>query len=492
MAIFHQSIKIISRGNGGKSAVSAAAYRAGEKIQSEYDERISDYTRKGGIVHTEILLPANAPLEYSDRAVLWNAVEKIEKAKNAQLAREVEVALPVELTEAHYIALVREYVENTFVRQGMAADVCIHDKGDGNPHAHIMLTMRPFNEDGSWGAKQRKEYILDDNGEKIYNKQKRQYKCRSIPTTDWNEQTKAEEWRWDWASCVNKFLERGNVAERIDHRSYERQGSGQIPTVHLGVAAHQMEKRGIKTERGNLNREISVTNLKLRQLKARINKLQDWLNEESAKTEQPTLYDVVSNILEQNEQDGASRYSMVRNLKAAAQTLIFLQENDIMYISELDDKIKAISEQNRNMQDKLKPIERRLTVLNEHIKHTENYQQYRAVYKKYEGMDNPNKRGLYQRDNYSAILRYEAALKYFKDNSFGNDLPLAKWRAERDVLTSEKAEIDKVYVPLQNEAATIERIRKNVREIICPEMQDTALTTQPRSIPNKKSHALDI
>ena len=220
MAIYHMSIKITSRGKG-KSAVAAAAYRAGENIFCEYDGRINDYTKKSGIIHTEILLPENAPPEYVDRAVLWNAVEKIEKAKNSQLAREIELALPVELTQEQHLSLVREYVKENFVEQGMCADIAIHDKGDGNPHAHIMLTMRPFNEDKTWGDKQKKEYILDKNGNKIYDKNKRQYKCKSVQTTDWNEQTKAGEWRGAWAEIVNLYLEKANQTERIDHRSYD-------------------------------------------------------------------------------------------------------------------------------------------------------------------------------------------------------------------------------------------------------------------------------
>ena len=166
-----------------------------------------DYTRKGGIVHTEILLPDHAPAEYADRAVLWNAVEKIEKAKNAQLAREIEIALPQELTREQGISLVREYVKHNFVAAGMCADFAIHDKQDGNPHAHIMLTMRPFEQGGAWGAKQKKEYTLDPQGNKIYDPKKRQYKCKSIPATDWNEQTKAEEWRAAWAEICNQYLE---------------------------------------------------------------------------------------------------------------------------------------------------------------------------------------------------------------------------------------------------------------------------------------------
>lgn len=145
---------------------------------------------------------------------MWNAVEKIEKAKNAQLPREIESALPVELTREQNISLAREYVSRHFVAAGMCADICIHDKQDGNPHAHIMLTMRPFEEDKTWGAKQKKEYILDPQGNKIYDPKKRSYKCKSIPATDWNEQTKAEEWRAAWADTVNRFLEQNNHAER--------------------------------------------------------------------------------------------------------------------------------------------------------------------------------------------------------------------------------------------------------------------------------------
>ena len=325
MAIYHCSIKIISRGKG-KSAVAAAAYRSGENLTNEYDGITHDYTRKGGVVHTEILLPDNAPAEYADRAVLWNAVEKIEKAKNAQLAREIEIALPKELTREQGISLVREYVKEQFVNAGMCADIAIHDKEDGNPHAHVMLTIRPIEQDGTWGAKQKKEYVLDRDGNKIYDPKKRSYKCKSIPATDWNDQTKAEEWRSAWAEICNRALEQNGHTERIDHRSYARQGIDRIPTVHLGIAAFQMEKRGIPTERGNLNREIEVTNQRLRQLKARISKLQNWLKDEAANTEPPTLADVIQGILSKRERSGEqSRYTTIHNLKAAANMLYFLQ-----------------------------------------------------------------------------------------------------------------------------------------------------------------------
>ena len=196
--MYHLSIKITSRGKG-KSAVAAAAYRAGEKITNEYTGITHDYTKKSGVEHTEILLPDNAPAEYKNRAVLWNAVEQSEKAKNSQLAREIEIALPVELTLLENKVLVRDYVKKNFVEHGMCADIAIHnpisidDNGNKvigkNPHAHIMLTMRPFNDDGTWGEESRKEYILNKQGEKI-RLASGEFKSHKVYSTDWNEQTK--------------------------------------------------------------------------------------------------------------------------------------------------------------------------------------------------------------------------------------------------------------------------------------------------------------
>jgi len=386
VAIYHLSIKIISRGKGGRSSVAAAAYRTAAIINSEYNGVTHDYTRKGGVVHTEILLPEYAPREYTDRAVLWNAVEMSERNNNAQLAREIELALPVELAREQNISLVLAYVIQQFVSVGMCADICIHDKNDGKPHAHIMLTMRPFNKEKTWGDKQKKEYILDRNGEKIYDKKKRSYKCKSIPTTNWNEQTKAEEWRQGWADTANRYLVMHSGTHiKIDHRSYKRQGIDQIPTIHLGVAAHQMEKRGIRTERGNINREIEVNNRNLRQLKARIVKLQNWLKEEPANTEPPTLAEMIQDILSRKTQDGKSNRSQsLYNLKDAANMLNFLTRNHIKDMAGLDKCFGDMIGRQQDIREKLKPIDRRLKTLDEHIKHSGNYKAYRGKKAQYE------------------------------------------------------------------------------------------------------------
>lgn len=258
MAIYHCTCKIISRGQG-RSAVGAAAYRSGKKLYNEYDGIEHDYTKKGGVVYSEIMLCENAPKEYQDRQTLWNAVEQIEKSSKAQLAREYEVALPVELSREEQIKLVRDFAKENFVDNGMCVDFSIHDKGDGNPHAHIMLTTRPIEQDNSWGVKQKKEYILDKNGQKQYDKKKQTYKCKTVKTTNWDSKEFLQRSRESWAEKVNQELEKKSLPQRIDHRSLKEQGVDRVPTIHEG-GARKLEKRGIKTDRGKINREIKTAN----------------------------------------------------------------------------------------------------------------------------------------------------------------------------------------------------------------------------------------
>lgn len=259
MAIYHCHCKIISRGQW-RSAVGAAAYRSGEKLYNEYDGIEHDYTKKGGVVYSEIMLCENAPKEYQDRQTLWNAVEQIEKSSKAQLAREYEVALPVELSREEQIKLVRDFAKENFVDNGMCVDFSIHDKEDGNPHAHIMLTTRPIEQDNSWGVKQRKEYILDKKGQKQYDKKKQTYKCKTVKTTNWDSKEFLQRSRESWAEKVNQELEKKSLPQRVDHRSFKEQGIEKIPTQHIGVSANAMEKRGIESQRGNENREIKKAN----------------------------------------------------------------------------------------------------------------------------------------------------------------------------------------------------------------------------------------
>lgn len=293
MAIFHCSIKIINRSTG-RSATSASAYRAGTKVYDDELGETFDYTKKRGVIFSEVLLCANAPAEYADRQTLWNAVQKIEKQKNSQLCREIEIALPIELSRKEQIEVVREYIKKNFTSQGMIADWALHDKSDGNPHAHILLTMRPLKANGEWGAKRKDSYVLDSFGNKIpvidekTGKQKIGARGRkvweriSVPSTDWNEPTKAEDWRKSWADICNEHL-KGKA--QIDHRSYSRQGKEQLPTMHEGYIARKIVKRGGQsniidynnTVRAT-NREKEITERALEEVQAEIEQLEKELN----------------------------------------------------------------------------------------------------------------------------------------------------------------------------------------------------------------------
>lgn len=461
IAIYHLSIKIISRGKG-KSAVAAAAYRAGQTITNEYDGITHDYTRKGGIVHTEILLPDNAPAEFADRAVLWNAVEKIEKAKNAQLAREIELALPGELSREENIALARAYAKAHFVSAGMCADVCIHDKEDGNPHAHILLTMRPFSEDGSWGTKQKKEYILDERGEKIYDKKKRAYKCKSIPSTDWNDQTKAEEWRHGWADAVNASLREKEVAQRVDHRSYERQGIEQIPTVHVGAAAMQMEKRGIPTERGSRNREIGRLNQLLRRLQARIIKLKHWVEEE-LKNAVPAFAALFAQGVEKVK--AGTRYFTERDQKISDEAYRYLTENGISNMAELDNRVNGLRERLYTARGELKDTEWRMDELEKRIGQAETYQRHKAAGMEYRQLK-PRKQEKYRRDHETELLLFESAERYLKRYASGAAMPLAEWKAEREKLAGRKGGLYQRYHALREETERMETVQRAVKKVM--------------------------
>ena len=237
-----------------------------------------DYSHKPGVVHAELLLPERAPPEFSSRAALWNSVERTEKQWNSQLARRIIMALPKELSHEDNIRLVRQYCKEQFVDKGMCCDFAIHDEGDGNPHAHILLTLRALDANGKWLPKARKVYDLDENGERI-RLPSGNWKSHKENSVDWNEQSKAELWRHEWEVLQNHYLEAAGRSERVDMRSYERQGVELAPTVHMGPAITNMERKGIRTIIGDLNRDIVRENQLLQTIQ---NLLSDLLEQAAA------------------------------------------------------------------------------------------------------------------------------------------------------------------------------------------------------------------
>ena len=478
IAIYHCSIKIVSRGKG-KSAVAAAAYRAGEKLTNEWDGLTHDYTRKGGVVHSEIMLPPHAPPSFSDRSILWNSVEQIEKSNNSQLAREIEIALPVELSREEQTRLVREYCSSQFVSKGMCADFNIHDTGNGNPHAHILLTMRPLDEKGTWAAKSKKEYVLDENGERVKLPSGR-YKTRKVDLMDWNRQENADLWRKAWADLANDYLERSGSAERIDHRSHAERGIEELPTVHMGVAASQMEKKGIATEKGELNRNIRKANRLIREIRAQIGKLKEWIGElfkaRETAPEQPPQSPGLANLLMKYlsvQREKSRKYSQswqrqhaADELKTVAKAVNYLSEHGISTLAELDAALSSVSDQADAIREGMKTAEKRMKELQKLIEYGKNYTEYKPIHDELKKLKNgwTSKRDKYEEAHRAELTLWNAASRYLHANlpKGTKTLPISEWEKEYATLSGQRtAEYTKLK-ETRAEVAELHNIRKCV------------------------------
>ena len=384
MAIYHLEAKVVSRG-AGRSACAASAYLSCSRIYNNYDGVQHDYTRKRGLVAQQVFLPPNAPPEWSERETLWNAVEAAEKTKDSRLAREFVVALPVELDKEKWFRLLSGFIQTQFVSQGMCADMAIHDTDGHNPHAHILLTVRPLNPDGTWQAKTEKEYLcLKDGIEKGFTaaefktaqvegwEKQYQYKLdrsgkkkayfspsaaeaqgleraskypkstkygRQNPISErWNSEEQLCLWREAWAEYVNRFLEQAGLEERIDHRSFADQGRDEQPTIHEGVTARAMEKKGFVSDRCELNRQIRRDNALLKSLKAAITKLTD-----SLKRSIPAMAELLESI--------RARLLVLRYSATHAKAK---KEKALDYVSKAKPKFESYTELIETMQRKRK------------------------------------------------------------------------------------------------------------------------------------------
>ena len=316
MAIYHLEAKVVSRGTG-RSAVAASAYLSCSRLYNDYDGIQHDYTKKQGLVWQKVFLPEYAPQEWKDREQLWNAVEEVETAKDSRLAREFVVALPIELSREEQVELLQEFIREQFVSDGMCADAAIHDTDGHNPHAHILLTVRPLDERGKWQYKTEKEDLCMKNGEergftaaefrtaqnggwekqypykvgkkKVYmtpsaadaqglvradkHPKSTRYGRQNPISERWNSEDQLAAWRAAWADVSNRCLERAGREERIDHRSNAARGLDEQPTIHEGVTARALERKGIIADRCEINRQIKADNALLRELKAVVRKL---------------------------------------------------------------------------------------------------------------------------------------------------------------------------------------------------------------------------
>ena len=388
MAIYHLEAKVVSRGNG-RSAVAASAYLSCTNILNDYDGVRHDYTRKKGLVWREVFLPEFAPQEWQDRGVLWNAVEENEKTKDSRLAREFVPALPVELSKEQWQRLLSDFINDQFVADGMCADVAIHDPDPPgyNPHAHIMLTVRPLDENGKWQYKTEKEYLcMKDSEERGFTaaefkaaqadgwEKQYQYKVgkkkmymtpsaaeaqgyervnkypkstkygRQNPISErWNSEEQLVEWRKAWADVTNRYLEQYGHDARIDHRSHAERGLTEQPTIHEGVVARALEKKGIVSDRCELNRQIKADNALLRELKDTVKKLL-----KAVKNSVPEIAEAMEKLRGNMIIFKYQLLHLGSNKHSIEQSLNLFREEMAEYVA-VTDKIKAKSKERKSL-----------------------------------------------------------------------------------------------------------------------------------------------
>ena len=473
----HNEISIVQRSQR-QSAVAAAAYQSGEKLFCEYDQEVKHYPEKRGIAHNEILLPANAPPEYADRSTLWNAAEAVEKQWNSQLARRWVLSIPREIPPDQYAALVRDFCNQQFVSKGMCVDFAIHDKGDGNPHAHVMLTMRAMDEHGKWLPKSRKVYDLDENGERIKLPSGR-WKSHKEDTVDWNDRKYCEIWRHEWEVIQNRYLEANNRPERVDQRSYARQGLDIVPTVHEGAAVRQMEKRGIQTNIGNLNREIKAANSLMQSIWQLIQNLKDWITELGEKRKEPLaqkaaeeavfLPNLLMKYMEIRKEErkdwtraGQNRGTS-KDLKTVSEALSYLRRKGLSTVEDLEAFLKSSEKSVADYRSQMKPKETRSKVIDGLLSARIDCKECKPVYEKYQKLFFKKTKETFKQEH-PEVARYEKAAAHLAKHPDDKDSTQKELQEEQETLLEEIAELKVPLTEVQEDLKKLRDIRYWVRK----------------------------
>ena len=499
MPVPHLEIRIVQRSKGS-SAVAGAAYQAGEKLFSEYDQKMKNYLYKKEVVYTEVMLPTNAPPGYADRATLWNAAEEVEKQWNSQLARRFVVALPREVPLEMCPQMIQEYCREHFVSKGMCCDFAIHDPDPPghNPHCHIMLTMRAIDENGKWLPKSRKVYDLDENGERI-RLPSGNWKSHKEDTVDWNEQYHAEEWRHGWELVQNKYLELAGSPERVDMRSYERQGLDKIPTVHMGAAVCALERKGIETNIGNLNRDIKAANRMMNAIRSTIQNLRNWIAdiveatkeafaevEAQPKSTSPDLVILLRDYLNlrKAERSDWSRYGQQKgttdDLKAVSKAMIYLKEHELFTLEDLDTALQGMSEKAKGIHADMKKASARMKVITGIQNAVADCQTHKAVHDKYLKIGWKARQAAFAESHKDELDSFNKAFRYLKKQGVDLNVNLDSLQAKYDKLKTIHTELAGQLATAKEELQPMKDIRYWVSKVLTPEQSEVEKKPEPK------------
>lgn len=480
MALYHFHVSRVLRSRG-QSSVEAAAYRAGERLEDHYYGKIADYTAKGGVICAEIMAPDYVPESFHNREYLWNAVEEVEKHPKAQLAYSFDIALQNEFTIEENIAIARQFVMENLVAKGMIVDMAVHDPDKGewipNPHIHVMCPVRPMREDGTWGGKQKREYLFDVDGNPILDEKGKQ-KFNAVPTTDWNRPEVLEQWRKAWADLVNEEFRKRGIKEQIDYRSYAEQGIDLIPQVHEGPHVRNMEAKGIVTEKGNLNRWIKEVNKgilmlskQVKDILSNIAELMRLIAEKEAEAKQPDLADYINSYFAKRNET-ADTFSRGRqkakatNLKMHATVINYLMAK---HIASLEDFKSFLSEKQSNIHDlneSMKVKSARMKELKDMIRYGEWYQEAQPILMELCSTKNAKRKAQIKSENDEALRRYHIAKRILFEEKKIDQVDVSKWQSEvASLQDSYQEEYDK-YKELSWETKSLRDINKYIDNAI--------------------------
>ena len=471
IALYHFHVTQIKR-SAGQSAIASAAYRSGEKLHSEHYGEDSDYTRKGGVICSEILLPPHAPSSYSDRETLWNAVEKVERGKKAQLAYSFDIALQNEFSLQENIDLARQFLLEQFVSRGMVVDFAVHspnkeDGGISNPHFHVMCPIRPIEPNGSWGNKQRREYVLDEYGDCVLD-EAGNYVFNAVSTTDCGKPETLETWRQSSAEMCNaKFVAKG-LDCRIDHRSFARQGVEQIPTQHEGPTVRAMEAKGIRTDKGDLNRWIKKTNTMLWEAKQKIVKLLEWLKEvkaELSKPQAPLLVDLLGSYYTKRNQGAYSDKAKTANLKKYAEAVNFLQSKNLVTVDDLDALLGSMRTDIDTLKETASKNQNRIKELDELLRMMAFYREGKPVADKLKTIHFAKSRQKYEAEHDHTLHFYHLAERKLEGKAVNGKFPVSAWQEEKKKLETECEEMQTKLAHLYADTKKLWAIHYNIHEV---------------------------
>ena len=451
-------VAIIGRGakcRGGSSAVDRSAYISRTTMYSEYDGTTYYPKYSEDLVHSEVMLPVNAPAEYLDPSVLWNSVEMHEsRFAKAQLARSYKIELPNEWSYELATEVIRDYVKRNFVDDGMCAQFAIHDSENPvthqrNLHCHIMLTMRPILEDGSWGDKQKKIYALDADGNKI-RKKNGQYKCTTQDVTGWNSRENARKWRKDLADTINAVNDKNGLRENFwEHRSFAEQGLDTIPQIHLGEKASALERAGIQTERGNVNRRIMEQNKAI----LTANEVLDMIRavvDKKGRLELPVIKSKYLRKISQRqalqEQERMERFVVANQIESFEQLQEFKEQREPAY--------EKLSAERQQIAEQIARLDQLLVAYSE-------YEPYIVYHKTSNSLKGFAKRK-YDKEHETELREYDSyRAKLKKMLSSDEKITPKKWTAEKAKLEGRLKESNPDYARVVTELASTEVIEHN-------------------------------